>query len=149
MLRSLRPSTLCLFFLGTLSSAIVAEERPVDFTRDIRPILSDKCFYCHGPDPEHREADLRLDLEEFAKDYAIVPGEPDEGDLLERILSDDPDERMPPAKSGKSLSKKEIALLTRWIAEGAVWSKTVGLRTAETARNSCTQENILVRKLDR
>jgi hypothetical protein len=121
---SLRLSTISiLFFALSLSDASIAEERPVDFTRDIRPILSDKCFFCHGPDPKHREADLRLDLEDAAKDSAVVPGKPDSSDLVARITSDDPEEQMPPAKSGKSLNEKEVALLTRWIAEGAAWSK--------------------------
>jgi len=109
--------------LTSAGNFAVSAGRPVNFTRDIRPILSDKCFFCHGPDPTHREADLRLDLEEAAKDYAVVPGEPDESDLVARITSDDPDVRMPPAHSGKSLSAKEIALLERWVAEGAQWSK--------------------------
>ncbi|PHS16482.1 MAG: hypothetical protein COA78_03905 [Blastopirellula sp.] len=96
-----------------------AQEKPINFNRDIRPILSDKCFYCHGPDPEHREADLRLDTQEAAHDYAIVPGNPNEGDLFARITSADVDERMPPVDSGKELSATEITLFKRWIEQGA------------------------------
>ncbi len=92
---------------------------PISFNRDIRPMLSDKCFYCHGPDPEHRQADLRLDVEANAKEYAIVEGEPEESELFVRIASDDTDQVMPPAASGKKLSGDEIKLLRRWIEQGA------------------------------
>lgn len=93
----------------------------LEFNRDIRPILSDRCFACHGPDKNKRSVDLRLDVRESAIDnYAFVPGKPDESYLLERVAEDDPDLRMPPpsAKIGK-LSEEEIAKLRRWIAEGA------------------------------
>lgn len=99
-----------------------ADERPIDFNRDIRPLLSDRCFACHGPDAENRQADLRLDEEEAAKEYAIVAGAPEDSELVARITSDDPDLRMPPAHSGKELSRQEIQLLTRWVAAGAPWS---------------------------
>ena len=100
---------------------------PVDFNRDVRPIVSDKCFACHGPDANTREADLRLDVETEAKldrgGYAaIVPGKLDESELVRRITSDDESERMPPVDSGKKLSKEQIELLKRWVAEGAPWS---------------------------
>ncbi len=101
-----------------LTSQAVAE-KPIDFNRDVRPILSDKCFFCHGPDPTHREADLRLDVEKDAKDYAIVPGKPEASDVFQRIISTDADEKMPPEKSGKKLSSKEIAILKKWIEQGA------------------------------
>ncbi|MES2595646.1 MAG: DUF1553 domain-containing protein [Verrucomicrobiota bacterium] len=93
----------------------------LQFNRDIRPILSDKCFHCHGPDSKKREADLRLDVREAAvKDGHITPGLPDKSLVLERILSDDPDEAMPPPKSklGK-LTPSEITTLRQWISEGA------------------------------
>ncbi|MEK9773881.1 MAG: c-type cytochrome domain-containing protein, partial [Opitutae bacterium] len=76
----------------------------LDFNRDVRPILSDKCFSCHGPDEEGRKADLRLDIEEYAKDedmMAIVTGEPEESEIIFRIHSDDEDELMPPPEIGK------------------------------------------------
>ncbi len=91
----------------------------VEYNRDIRPILSDKCFFCHGPDPKHREADLRLDVEESAKEWVIIPGKTDESELVRRMTSPDSSERMPPEESGKKLSAKEIDLLKRWIAQGA------------------------------
>ena len=94
--------------------------------RDIRPILSDNCFQCHGPDESHREAELRLDQEAgyFRDDNPIVvAGQPDESELVARILSDDPDLVMPPADSGKSLSKPQIELIQRWVAQGARWKQ--------------------------
>ena len=99
------------------SSASAADE-PVSFGQDVRLILSDKCFKCHGPDEESREADLRLDLREPALSV-LAPGEPDESELLRRITINDPDERMPPAYSKLALEPAEIATLKRWIAEGA------------------------------
>ncbi|MBL9133084.1 MAG: DUF1549 domain-containing protein, partial [Verrucomicrobiaceae bacterium] len=91
------------------------------FNRDIRPILSDKCFHCHGPDAKKREADLRLDERAAAiQDGHIVPGKPEKSLILERILSTDPDEIMPPPKSKLGqLTKAEAETLRRWISEGA------------------------------
>ncbi len=96
---------------------------PIRFDRDVRPILSDKCFHCHGPDSEHREADLRLDLEDAAKQWAIVPGDAGEGEFVRRIRSTDSDEIMPPVDSNKSLTKEEQDILCRWIDEGAQWTQ--------------------------
>ena len=89
------------------------------YNRDIRPILSDKCFYCHGPDESHREADLRLDVEEAAHDWVIVAGDPGDSELIARVSNDDPDLLMPPHESGKTLTKDDIALLRRWVKQGA------------------------------
>ncbi|MFO0906163.1 MAG: PSD1 and planctomycete cytochrome C domain-containing protein [Pirellulales bacterium] len=95
------------------------------FNRDIRPLLSDRCFACHGPDDKRREGDLRLDTREGATHdagdgAAIAPGHPERSRLLERILSDDPDERMPPPSAKKPpFTDEETARLKRWIAEGA------------------------------
>ncbi len=91
----------------------------VEFNRDIRPILSDKCFQCHGPDSTHRKAKLRLDTDEGAK--VIVAGKPAESDLFARITTDDADKRMPPKKSGKTLTKAEIELIRRWIDQGGAF----------------------------
>jgi hypothetical protein len=112
-----RPFLLCLL----LAPAAVAAERPIDFNRDVRPILSDKCFACHGPDENHREADLRLDVEKDAKS-AIVPGKPDESELVARITHTSPSKRMPPRKANKPLTAAEIDTLKRWVVEGAKWS---------------------------
>ena len=115
-----------------LSASLRADD--INYNRDIRPILSDKCFYCHGPDSKHREADLRLDVEEAAHDSAIVAGDPDDSELIARITSDDEDLRMPPAESGKTLSNEDIELLRRWIEQGAKyqghWSFTQPTRPA-------------------
>lgn len=95
----------------------------IEFNRDVRPILSDNCFFCHGPDKNKREANLRLDTQEglLSADghaAAVVPGKPDESELIRRILSTNPDEQMPPAKSGKVLSERDRQLLRRWIEQG-------------------------------
>jgi hypothetical protein len=98
-----------------------AQVRAVDlsYNRDIRPILSDKCFFCHGPDENKRQAELRLDVEESAKEDVIVPGDPVASELIARITSGDADEVMPPADSGKKLTAEEIEKLTKWIQDGA------------------------------
>lgn len=92
----------------------------VAYNRDIRPILSDNCFACHGPDQNKRKAKLRLDVREDAIGRnAITPGKPDESELITRIFSTDPDELMPPEKSHKVLTAAQKELLRRWITEGA------------------------------
>jgi hypothetical protein len=103
----------------------------VEFNRDIRPILSDKCFQCHGPGTQ--QATLRFDLEEGAKHalsggrFAVVPGDPASSQLVRRITAKDPSIRMPKGQGGRAagepLSDREIALLTRWIEQGATWQK--------------------------
>jgi hypothetical protein len=92
----------------------------VAFNRDIRPILSNACFQCHGPDSAARKGDLRLDLREAAVAAgAIDPEHPEQSELLRRIKAADPAERMPPADSGKSLTADEIARLEAWVLAGA------------------------------
>lgn len=109
-------------------SSVVAADR-VDFNRDIRPILSNKCFACHGPDDGKRQAGLRLDDAKIATNpvesgvTAIVPGKPAASELVRRITSSDEDERMPPAKFGKPLSATEVATLTKWISQGAPFAQ--------------------------
>lgn len=93
----------------------------IRFDRDVRPILANKCFHCHGPDEENRAADLRLDLEDAAKEYAIEAGDADSSMVVERIESDDPDLVMPPPEAKKELSQREIGILKRWIDQGADW----------------------------
>ncbi len=100
----------------------------LEFDRDIRPILSDNCFACHGPDEAARKARLRLDLKEDALkpnrrgDRAIVPGDPARSTLIQRIRSLDPDDVMPPPATNKTLSEAQKDALERWIAEGASWA---------------------------
>jgi hypothetical protein len=106
---------------------LLAPQEAVDFEREIRPLLSDACYTCHGPDEGKRKAELRLDVREGAfREHegrrAVVPGKPDQSELYRRLLTDDADDRMPPAKSGRSLTAKQIDLVRRWIAQGAAWS---------------------------
>jgi hypothetical protein len=114
---------LCLTAVWSCAPATAAE--PVRFNQQVRPILSNNCFYCHGPDEKHREADLRLDSHAAATAdlggyAAIVPGKPDASELLKRVSSHDDDERMPPLDSKKPpLSAAQIEILRRWIEEGA------------------------------
>ena len=112
------------FFCGFISSSTVWSAEPaarkIEFNRDIRPILSAKCFLCHGPDGNSRKGDLRLDNRDDALS-AIELGKPAESELFLRISSSDPDEQMPPAKFGKSLTPAEIITLKQWIEQGAKW----------------------------
>lgn len=109
------------------ADAATGDDQPVrhlKFNRDIRPILAENCFACHGPDAKHREAELRLDVRDGAlANQAIVPGDPQASRLIERIVTDDAEQRMPPASSKKTLSDSQKALLKRWIAEGAEYQK--------------------------
>ncbi|HEX2750660.1 MAG TPA: DUF1549 domain-containing protein, partial [Verrucomicrobiales bacterium] len=116
---------------------------PLRYNRDIRPLLSDNCFYCHGPDKNHRKGGLRLDLsDEVLKPaksgkVAIVPGKPEASELIARINQTDPDELMPPAEAHKVLSQKQKDLLRQWVAEGAAyeahWAYTPVVRPAVPA----------------
>ena len=114
---------------GDSSDAPERAAASIDFDRDIRPVLSDKCFTCHGPDAEARKARLRLDIEEDAKaalrsgGHAIVAGAPEDSELIYRVATDDPFDRMPPEETGKVVSAEEVQLLRRWIAEGAPWAE--------------------------
>jgi hypothetical protein len=102
----------------------VATRPGIDFSRQIRPILSENCFTCHGPDDKQRKAKLRLDTQQgaLAGGQVIVPGRPGQSELLERISSADPGKRMPPPKTGKRLTAGQIDLLREWIGQGAKWS---------------------------
>ena len=119
--------TLCCL-LGSLAVPVLADES-ISFSRQIRGILSDRCFQCHGPDEAQRQAGLRLDQHDAALaelhsgDHAIVPGNVDESALYQRLISDDEDLRMPPADSGKTVSAAEQQLLRQWIEQGAEWGK--------------------------
>ena len=115
------PSAVSLAALCAFALAPAAFAESVEFNRDIRPILSDRCFACHGPDAGHRQANLRFDLESAAR-RVIVPGRPGRSAILRRISSDDAAVRMPPAYAGKEkLKPAEIELIRQWIAEGAPW----------------------------
>ncbi|MCA9428519.1 MAG: hypothetical protein KC994_25795, partial [Candidatus Omnitrophica bacterium] len=109
--------------LGGPTDSIGARDVP-DFSRDIRPILSENCFQCHGPDKETRKAGLRLDTREgifqdLGGYHPVVPGDLDASELYSRITSRDENERMPPKASNRSLSEAQIDLIRRWIENGA------------------------------
>ena len=106
-----------------VNSTFVFAVDDVDFNRDIRPILSNRCFHCHGPDEESREADLRLDLRDEAIASAITSGHADDSELIARVTETDPDLRMPPPDVGDALTPKEVELLRRWIDAGAEYAK--------------------------
>jgi len=113
-------------------SAVSGEPEPaVDFNRDIRPILSDRCFKCHGFDEQARKAGLRLDTWEGLtatrkRGQPVVPGDPERSLIVARIHAEDPDDVMPPADSGLALDDAERALISRWIAEGAPFARHWG-----------------------
>ncbi|MEC9037877.1 MAG: PSD1 and planctomycete cytochrome C domain-containing protein [Verrucomicrobiota bacterium] len=117
-----------IIIISSLATPIVAEGM-IEFNKDIRPILSDHCFSCHGPDERARKADLRLDTYEGAiRDLggysAIVPGDPEKSELLIRTKHSDPEELMPPPKSKiPNLDSEKIGLLTQWIKEGAKYQR--------------------------
>ena len=112
----------------TAASSLDVPGKPVDFNRDVRPILADRCFRCHGPDAGQRKRGLRLDTQEGSRallrsqQRAIVPGDPTASELTSRIFSDDPDEVMPPPELNRPLSDEQRAVLKQWIAEGALYS---------------------------
>jgi len=122
-MRSLPRSILCTLAIIAVQHRTSADE-PFSFIRDIRPILSENCFACHGPDEETREAGLRLDVADEALDSgAITPGELDASELWLRIISDDPDTIMPPPDSHEKLSDEELAAVRRWITSGAEYQQ--------------------------
>lgn len=125
--------------LAFASSAVGAEEndfQKIDFNQDVRPILSNNCFVCHGKDKGSREADLRLDDFESAVSelpsgsHAFVPGNPSESEAYQRMISTDEDEIMPPSDSGKKLTEEEIAILKQWIEQGGGVPRTLGVYTS-------------------
>lgn len=114
-------AALFVFCLSPFASA------KIQYNRDVRPILSENCYQCHGPDKNHRKAGLRLDVQEDAfkilesGDHAIVAGDPSKSALIHRITTSDEDDLMPPPKTGKTLTPAQIETLTKWIKEGAEW----------------------------
>ena len=106
--------TAAIFFPFRLQGQV---EKPINYNRDIRPILSNHCFACHGPDENKREADLRLDLPGIALEKkAIIPGDAQSSQLIQRVRHEQPNKRMPPEETKKPLTKVKIDLLERWIA---------------------------------
>ena len=128
MLRSLSALPGFLLCFAALSAARGQNQTALDFNRDIRPILSDNCFACHGFDAKKRKADLRLDVlagatADLGGHQAVKPGQPGASELVARILSTDPEEMMPPPDSHKKLSQSQIETLRRWISEGAPYAQ--------------------------
>ncbi len=111
------------------AAADSAAETRIDFDREIQPLLSETCFTCHGPDAEKLQAGLRLDQKESAfgplqsGNKAIVPGAPEQSELIRRLLSTDPDEVMPPPSEQKRLSAAQIELMQKWVRQGAAWKR--------------------------
>ncbi len=124
-----RFALVCAAWIAILSNIASAADGKLDFGRDIRPILADNCFRCHGPDPKQRQAGLRLDLPEDATKrqesglVAVVPGHVEKSALITRIMTTDETERMPPADSNKVLTDAQKDLLKRWIQEGAGYAQ--------------------------
>jgi hypothetical protein len=114
-----------LLVAGLLGGAETADT--VGFNRDIRPIMSDTCFHCHGFDPKSRKGGLRLDLREEALkagksgEIAIVPGKPEQSEIIKRIFSTDAAEVMPEKEAHKTLTAAQKELFRRWVAQGAVY----------------------------
>jgi hypothetical protein len=124
------------------SAAPTPSSQAIRFNRDIRPILSDNCFFCHGPDKGQRKGKFRLDdRDSTLQKGAIVPGKPDQSPLVKRIFSNDSDEVMPPPSSHKKLSEQQKDLLKQWIAQGATfepfWAYVIPIRpTVPTVANT-------------
>ena len=120
------PTLVCSFVAAGLLAADGTPE-PVRFNRDIRPLMSDTCFHCHGFDPKSRKGGLRLDIREEALkagksgEIAIVPGKPDQSEIIKRIFSTDAEDVMPEKEAHKTLSAAQKELFRRWVAEGAVY----------------------------
>ena len=110
--------------LAALLAALPAFGAKVDYNEDVRPILSENCFYCHGPDANKRKAKLRLDVREAALEKkAFVPGDAEASELIKRLVSSDSDEVMPPPDSHRTLTAAQKEILKRWIAEGAEYKQ--------------------------
>jgi hypothetical protein len=152
--------TTVMFFLQACSipkPGIAGMPDAIDYNWHVRPILSENCFQCHGPDADAREADLRLDVAEFAVAeleggsgrYAIVPGNAKASVLIERITHASVDERMPPQSTRKSLTELEIAILARWIDEGAQYRQHWAFIAPEAAPVPATRfDDRVVNEID-
>jgi hypothetical protein len=122
-------ATIAIAALRTSAQQPASSAPPIDFNRQIRPILSENCFTCHGPDEHERKAKLRLDTRDGATaklrggGRAVIPGKPNESELLARILATDEAERMPPVKTKKQVTPQQAELLRQWIAQGAAYSQ--------------------------
>lgn len=139
---------------GLLSLPLLAQVHAgeIRYSRDIRPILSDKCFYCHGPDPKTREEDLRLDIRDDAiAAKAFIPGNPEKSKLIKLINEEDEDDRMPPPESHKTLSDAEKQLLHDWIKAGAEyephWAYSAPTREAGQSIDALVERQLQAKQL--
>ncbi len=134
-----QPMRRALLIFLAFPALVTAESAKLKYNRDVRPILNEKCFHCHGTDASHRKGDLRLDLRENAikpaksGDIAIVPGKVELSQLIARVeLPHGDDDVMPPDKDGKPLTAEEKTTLRQWISEGAEyqghWAFTAAVR---------------------
>ncbi len=135
-----------LLFLGliALNPTIVGSAPPISYGKDVRPILAENCFNCHGQDVNRRKADLRLDTQDGQRaGKVVVPSQPDESELVRRILSADSQEVMPPPKSNRKLTNEQKEILRRWVAEGAKfeghWAFIAPIRPAVPQVKGVTQ----------
>ncbi len=145
------------FGLLALSSSVFGADK-VRFNRDVRPILSDTCFHCHGPDEKERKGDLRLDVRAEALKpaksgaLAIVPGKPDESEIINRIVSKDTDEVMPPRKLHKDLTAEQREVLRNWVAQGAEyeghWAFQKPLRAVPSVKTQNPVDGFIREKLE-
>jgi len=124
----LRSSALACLALGAWIGGLQTAQAELDFNRDVRPILSDRCFHCHGPDAKNQNSPMRFDsFENAIADHdgvrGVVPGKPDESELVYRIETDDPDDIMPPPKSNLTLTDKEKKILREWVKQGGEYDK--------------------------
>src|SRR5215470_14191957 len=131
-------SVLCVAIIsGLIVRAVVAA--PIEYDRDIRPIFSDNCYQCHGPDEKARKAKLRLDMKESVfrvQDGVTVikPGKSAESELVRRITTSDTDDLMPPPRSNHKLTPKQIELIRQWIDSGAKWSQHWAFNTIQSPK---------------
>ena len=141
--------------IASFAGGTVADER-VDFNRDVRPILSDTCYKCHGPDVNELKGELRLDRREsaFGKSesgaIAVVPGNVSDSELVQRITAQDASELMPPPDSGRKLTAAQIATLTKWVEQGAEWKGHWSfIRPERASLPAVTNEAAVVNPIDR
>jgi hypothetical protein len=134
-----------LFPASLLVTTLGAAEAPLTFNRDVRPMIAEACFHCHGPDSVTRKADLRLDTEAgfFGKDGAeavVIPGKPEESSLYSRLITKDEDDLMPPPDSHKELKPEQIEVVRRWITEGAIWQPHWSFVKPEEPENAAVSD---------
>jgi len=152
-MRSRSRLTVSLLALVLPATTRADEPRPlparVEFNRDIRPILSDTCYTCHGPASSTRKADLRLDTRaglfaDLGGYRAIVPGKPGQSELLKRVAAAHAAKRMPPPNSGRQLTERQIALLRRWVEQGATWQDHWSFIPPTRTQRSARQQQALL-----